>query len=259
MLHVTFVVVVVVYGVLRSETALAGTEWRTGATGCTAISTVDRWTLPALARPDTVLVAALYPAAFGLLEISDFLFMAPLRFGTVGVHGTATPNWIDLEPRYLKSWELTPSFRVGVGLSMRYSAARGFPGHLEGTADLQALVMFDSLWTSSILISRAVRVGSKLESPLRVPVISASLARIVDAFVASLELSLTPSVSLGILAEFANTHAQFMRWRVGFCTAPFSISGAIAVPMHDRLDLSLAIAHIENLGFRTMLAVEFTP
>lgn len=259
MLGLTFHVTCVVYGSCKPANAVADAFTRIGSTGRTAISIVDRLSLPALAQADTALAAAIRPAAFGLLELTDAVFVAPLPFATLSLRGVATPRWVDLEPRIMHAWALTPSFRVGVASSLRFTSAAGFTVHVEVLADIHAVAVLDSVWTASCLVVNAVRLGSPVESPLPGPRIHAALSRAIDGYVASVDVALVSGADLSLTFEAADVRSQFLQWRASFSTSPFALCVAAAIPLHGTITLISEITHIEHLGFRTMLGLEFVP
>ncbi len=259
MLALTLIVIAVVYDGQGRARASDDAFTRLGATGRTALSIIDHLSLPAFAQPDTILAAGIRPAAFGLLALSDAVFVVPLSVATLSLRGTATPRWIDLQPRAMRAWNLTPTFRVGVASSLRITMAPGFASHLEALVDIHAVITLDTLWTASCLVANAVRVGSTLESPLRGPRIHAAVARSIGDFVASIDVALISGRDIGIMFEAADVRSTALRWRASFCTSPFALSAAFAMPLHNAMTLICEITHVEDLGYRTMLGVEFMP
>ena len=258
MLRLTFNVGAIVYAIMSPVFAFADGFIGIGATGRTSLTTIDLLSLPALTHADSVLAFAVAPAAFGLLELTDLVLVAPLPFGTVGLRGRATPTWVDIEPTFMRSWPLTNSFRIGISASIRYTAAPGFTGRIAALSDIHAVIILDSLWSASCLVTDAVRLGRPFESPLPGPTIHAALARGIGDYVASANIALASGQSIGLLLEVAHTNPT-VRWRASFCTAPFTLGGAAAIPLHAWLSVALALSHTEHLGFRTVLGVEFVP
>ena len=259
MLGLTIHLGAVVYCIPTDVCASQDAFTRLGSTGRTALSILDYLSLPALAQADTVLAAAISPAAFGLPELTEAVFMVPLQFATISLRGHATPRWIDIQTRAMRAWNITPAFRVGVASSLHYTSAPGFDAHLEAFADIHAVVVLDSDWTASCLAVGAVRLGSPIDSPLHGPRIHAALARNIGAWVASVDLALVGGQAIGIMCEAAYLNNSTLRWRASFCTSPFVLCAAVAVPLHDELTLVCEIVHVEHLGYRTMLGVEFVP
>lgn len=221
---------------------------RLGASGRTALSLIDQLSLPASAKPDTVLAAAIRPAAFGLLELSDAVFIVPLSFATLSLRGTATTRWIDLQPRVMRAWSLTPSFRVGLATSIRITSAQGFSAHIKLLADIHAVVNLDSVWTVSCLVSS-----------LHGPRIHTAVARSIGDYVASVDIALVNGQDIGLLFEAGDVRGEWLRWRASFCTLPLALTAALALPLNNVTTFVCEVTHVEHLGYRTMLGVEFVP
>ena len=259
MLALTLFVIAVVYGAPSRSRASDDEFTRLGSTGRTALSQLDLLSLPACTKPDTILAAAIRPAAFGLLELSDAAFVAPFSFATLSLRGTATPRWIDLQPRAMRAWFLTPTFRIGLASSLHVTSASGFLPHIEVLADVHAVINLDSIWTVSCLVVNAVRIGSHFESPLRGPRIHTAVARSIGDFVASVDVAFVSGQDVGIMIETADVRSEMLRWRASFCTSPFALSAAVAIPLPNTMTLVCECTHVEHLGYRTMLGVEFKP
>lgn len=275
MLALTIHVGIVVYGLTAYANATDDVFQRVGATGRTAISLLDRISLPALTQYDTVWAAGIKPAPFGLPALTEGLFVAPLHLATLSLRGHASAQWVDLQPRAMRAWNLTPSFRVGAAGSLRYTLAPGFSAHFEFLADIHAIVTLDSDWTASCLVENAVRLGtttnahlgtvgstveSALESPLHGPRIHVAVARTIGVWVGSIDIALASGQDLGLTCEAAHVLDNTLRWRASFCTSPFVLCAAIALPLQDDgIAIVIEAAHIEHLGYRTMLGVEFVP
>lgn len=254
MLALTSCMVAVVY---------AGTEdtfTRVGATGRTALTLIDHQRLPALATYNARLAAGIRPAAFGLLELTDALLIVPSSIATFSFRGMATSRWTDVHLMGTRAWAITPAFTAGIGPSLHITVAPGFTAHVEGLADIHAVIALDSLWTASCLIANAIRLGSPVESPLRGPRIHACIARSIGTLVASVEVGLPSGQEIGVLFEVASLEeASAIRWRASFNTSPFTLGVAVAVVLNTSSTIVCDVMHIEDLGYRTMLGLEFAP
>lgn len=259
MLALTLFVIAIVYCAPVQLWASEDKFTRLGASGRTSLSLLDHLALPALAKPDTVWAAAIRPAAFGLVDLSDAVFIAPLSFATVSVRGTANSRWIDLQSGLMRAWNLTPNFRVGLSPTVRLTAAPGFASHIEVLTDVHAVIYLDSIWTVSCLVVNALRIGSREESPIRGPRIQTAVARSIGDYVASMELALVSGQDIGLLFEAADVRSPALRWRASFCTFPLALGTGLVLPINASMALVCEISHVEHLGYCSMIGVEFVP